>query len=222
VDSYSAKAPPALSAPLPPADAAAAAGSRDAVPSYARAPGDIYPRGARERALCDIASHADWEYLVGLVLLDSGAVVVGSLNKIKSSPTLPARFVGPTAIGFAWGLTVAGAWLAMPKCSPEWVGESPREGTVHVTWPIALSFALLAGATAPVVNAVIAGYDTTSPYSTLEREMHIVAAGLAGFGGALIPYLVPPRTWAAVQELDRIRIGPDGRGGWCFGYVARF
>jgi hypothetical protein len=221
VDSYSAKPPPALSAPVPPADAAPAAGSRDDPSSYPRAPGDIYPRGARERALCDIASHADWEYLVGLVLLDSGAVVVGSLHAIKRS-TAPVRFVGPTAIGFAWGLTVSGAWLAMPKCSPEWVGESPREGTVRVSWPLALSFALLAGATAPVVNAVIAGYDTTSPYSTLEREMHLVAAGLAGFGGALIPYLLPPRTWAAVQELDRIRLGPDGRGGWCFGYVARF
>jgi hypothetical protein len=42
--------------------------------------------------------------------------------------------------------------------------------------------------------------------------MHLVTAGLAGLGGALLPYLIPPRTWAAAQELDRLRFETDGRG----------
>jgi hypothetical protein len=189
--------------------------------AYVYAPGDIYPRGSKERRLCEAASSPDWLYLVGLLALDAGGIAVGSLEALQNSGSLPVRFVGPVAIGVTWGATVGGAWLALPKCSPEWVGESPREGSVRATWPLALSLALLAGATAPVVNAIVSGYDMSSPWSTFEREMHIVAAGLAGFGGALLPYVLPPRTWAAASELDRIRLGTDGRG-YFMEYVARF
>jgi hypothetical protein len=230
VDPHSPESPPAVSAPAPPARAgsgAARAGSgadraRDASAPYVYAPGDIYPRDGQERTLCAIASHPDWPYLLGLVVLDAGAIAVGSLDAVQGSNSLPVRFIGPVAVGATWGITVGGAWLALPKCSPEWVGSTPREGGVRATWPLALSLALLAGATAPVIDAIAQGDNSTSPYSTFEREMHVVAAGVAGFGGALLPYLLPPRTWVAALELDRIRVGPDGRGGWCFGYAGRF
>lgn len=213
--------PPALAPAYAPSSLADPTAPRDGRNSYVYAPGDIYPRSAEERRLCETASSADWLYLVGLVGLDAGAIAVGSLDALQNSSSLPVRFVGPVAIGVTWGATVGGAWLALPKCSPEWVGEAPREGSVRATWPLALSLALLAGATAPVVNAIVSGYDTSSPWSTFEREMHVVAAGLAGFGGALLPYVLPPRTWAAARELDRIRLGTDGRA-YFIRYVASF
>jgi len=211
--------PPTLGASQAPAATAAAPAPPVPPGAYVYAPGDIYPRGLEEQRLCAAASRPDWIYLGGLVVLDVGAIAVGSLSALQNSGSLPVRFVGPVAIGVTWGATVGGAWLALPKCSPEWIGETPREGKVRSNWPVALSLALLAGATAPVINAIVAGYDTSSPWSTFEREMHVVAAGLAGFGGAFLPYLLPPQTWAAAQKLDRIRFGTDGRGGYFIGYV---
>jgi hypothetical protein len=231
VEPHSPESPPAVSAPAPALAPAVAGSGADrsgadrashAPAPYVHGPGDLYPSEGRERSLCEKASHTDWPYLLGLVILDAGAIAVGSLDAVEASSSLPVRFVGPVAIGATWGITVGGAWLALPKCSSEWVSSPPREGAVRATWPLALSLALLAGATAPVIDAIARGDDSTSPYSTFEREMHVVAAGVAGFGGALLPYLLPPRTWAAALELERIRVGPDGRGGWCFGYAARF
>lgn len=209
---------PVLAPQSAPAGSDAAPATPSGRGSYGVAPGDIYPRGAEQRRLCGEASTTDWAYLGALLGLDAGAITLASLDSLQNSTVLPARFVNPLAIGVTWGATVGGAWLALPKCSPEWVGEAPREGGVRLTWPVALSLALLAGATAPVINAIVEGYDTSSPWSTFEREMHIVTAGVAGFGGALIPYLLPPRTWAAARELDRIRFGSDGRGTYFIGY----
>jgi hypothetical protein len=188
------------------------------------APGDIYPRNPRERELCAKASHPDWLYLGGLVAIDAITFWVGVNPAIKYSSSIPIRFTGPIMIGVTWGATVGGAWLTLPKCSPEWVVESPREGRIREHWPLALSMAVLAGVTAPVINAIAFG-NCNNPlgscinslpgnWTTFEREMHIVAAGLSGFGGALLPYLIPPRTWAAAHELDRIRFGADARGGY--------
>lgn len=189
---------------------------------YGVAPGDIYPRTARERDLCDTASRTDWLYLGALVAIDAAAIGVGSSEGIKYASSLPVRMTGPVMIGVAWGATVGGSWLALPKCSPTWVGDPPAEGSVRANWPIALSLALLGGATAPVVDAIAIGYTLPQNWTTLEREMHVVAAGVAGFGGALLPYLLPPRTWAAAEALGRIRLGVDGRGGAFVGYAAAF
>jgi hypothetical protein len=52
--------------------------------------------------------------------------------------------------------------------------------------------------------------------------MHLVVAGVAGFAGALLPYLIPPRTWAAARELERLRFEVDGRGNPFVGYVGTF
>jgi hypothetical protein len=203
-------------------------------PVYADAPGDIYPRDVRERELCAKASHPDWLYLGGLLALDVVTFWQGVNAAIKYSPSTIVRFSGPVMIGFSWGATVGGAWLALPKCSPEWVVESPREGRVHESWPLAISLALLAGTTAPIINAIAFG-NCSNPsdkggcigglpgnWTTFEREMHIVAAGFAGVGGALLPYLIPPETWRAAKELDHLRFGYDGRGGGFVGYSAGF
>jgi hypothetical protein len=189
---------------------------------YALAPGDIYPAGPRERELCATASHPDWLYLGALAVLDVGAIWFGSSATVKYSSSVPLRDSGPAMIGLTWGATIGGGWLALPKCSPEWVGEAPREGSVRATWPLALALAMLAGATAPIVNGIAIGYDLPFAWSTFEREMHLVTAAAAGFGGALLPYLIPPRTWAASLELDRLRLGTDGHGGLSVGYSVAF
>ena len=189
--------------------------------AYVYAPGDIAPRGERERELCASASHPDWLYLGGLLVADAAAVWFDSTDTVKVSGSLALRMTGPALLGLAWGATVGGAWLALPKCSPGWVDAPPREGNVREAWPLALSLAILAGATAPIVNGIAVG-DLPQSWTTLERQMHLVAAGVAAFGSALLPYLLPPRTWSAAREIDRIRFAADGRGGAFLGYEATF
>jgi hypothetical protein len=173
----------------------------------AAGPGDIYPRTDRERELCDRASRPDWFYLGGLVVLDVGAVWLGTSDTVKYSTSVPLRTSGPALIGLTWGATLGGAWLALPKCSPSWVESPSREGEVGASWPLALSIALLAGATAPIVNGIGIG-NLPIEWSTFEREMHVAVAAVFGFGGALLPYVLPPRTLSAARELERIRIEP--------------
>ena len=205
------------SPPLPPSPPAPTAAA------YSYAPGDIYPRGPREAELCARASHPDWVYLAALAALDAGAFWFGSSDTVKYTSSIALRVGGAATIGATWGATLGGAWLALPKCSPHWVGEPPRGGGAHATWPLTLSIALLAGATAPFVNGIAIGsYDLPIEWSTFEREMHVVVAGVAGFGGALLPYLMPPLTWRAAREIDRIRIGADGRGQVFLSYRVAF
>lgn len=187
----------------------------------AYAPGDIYPRGQREQELCERASHTDWLYLSALLVLDVGAVFYDTQTQFENADSVAVRFTAPVALGLAWGGTVGGTYLALPKCDPHWVGEAPREGDVHASWPLALSLALLAGATAPVFNA-IATTSAPQPWPTFERSMHLVAAGLGGFTGALIPYLLPPTTWSAARELQKIRAGTDGHGAFSLSYTLTF
>jgi hypothetical protein len=149
---------------------------------------------------------------------------------VKYSDSVAVRFSGPTMIGVTWGATVGGAWLALPKCRKHWVGEPPREGDIRADWPVALSLALLGAATAPLVNAIAIGScnpptcqgGLPASWTTFEREMHIVTASVSGFGGALLPYLLPPRTWSAAREIDRLRCGADGRGTVFVGYSVSF
>jgi hypothetical protein len=136
--------------------------------------------------------------------------------------------VGPGLIGTTWGATITGTWLALPKCEPHWIGETPREGDVRSSWPVAISLAVLAGVTAPIINGIAIGtcfnvscYYLPLAWSTLEREAHIFVAGVSGFGGALLPFLLPPSTLRAARELDRLRFSYDGRNAY-LGYVASF
>jgi hypothetical protein len=190
------------------ASAPASAADPGGAPSaYAYAPGDIYPRTDRERDLCDRASRPDWLYLGGLVALDVGAVWLGTSEVVKFNSSVPVRTSGAAMIGLTWGATLGGAWLALPKCSPRWLETPPREGEVGASWPLAFAIALLAGATAPIVNGIAIG-NLPVEWSTFEREMHVAVAAVFGFGGALLPYVLPPRTLSAARELEHIRLEP--------------
>lgn len=192
----------------------------DPPPHSVSAPGDIYPSGARERELCAAAGRPDWLYLGGLVLLDAGTIWFDSWETTKYSGNVALRFSGPAALGLTWGATVGGAWLSLPKCSAEWVGETPREGQVREAWPMALALAALAGATAPVINGIAIG-PLPDSWTTFERAMHLVTAGVVAFGAAFLPYLLPPTTWSAALKLDRLRLGATQNGAF-IGYSARF
>ena len=186
------------------------------------APGDIYPRDKHEAELCETASRPDWLYLGGLLALDVGAIWGGSSDAVKASSSIPVRGVlGPGIIGLTWGATVGGAWMALPQCSSTWVGAPPPEGQVRERWPLALSLAILAGVTAPVINGIAIGFDLPVAWSTFEREMHLVVAGVAGFAGAFVPYLIPPSTWSAARELERLRVSTDGHSAFV-GYGREF
>jgi hypothetical protein len=72
----------------------------------------------------------------------------------------------------------------------------------------AVATPLLAGATAPLLVGIETGTGAvTTPWSTAERTGRLVTAGVAGAGGALLPYLIPPKTWRAAKELQKIRVG---------------
>jgi hypothetical protein len=185
------------------------------------APSDVAPRSQREAELCDRASHTDWLYLGALVALTAGGVAVEAQSSLQNSDTTALHFVGPVAVGLPWGALLGGGYLALPKCDPQWVTAPAREGDVRASWPLALAIGLLAGATAPVVDSiVIGGYP--QPWSTTERSLHVLTAGVAGFTGALVPYLLPPRTWSAARELQHLRVGGTTGVGLQFAWAASF
>jgi hypothetical protein len=189
--------------------------------AYVYAPTDVAPKGQREAELCDRASRTDWLYLGALLALDVGGIFVEAQGGLQNSDTTALHFVGPVALGLPWGATLGGGYLALPKCDPQWVTAPAREGDVRASWPLALAIGLLAGATAPVIDSiVIGGYP--QQWSTTERSLHVLTAGVAGFTGALVPYLLPPRTWSAARELQRLRVGGTSGAGLQFAYAVSF
>lgn len=208
--------------PPPPAEVAPDTQTTAPVAPHGAAPADLAPRSGREARLCETASRLDWLYLGDLVVLDADAIRTGSSSWMKYRVSNDvARLAGPAMIGLTWGATVGGAWLALPKCSPQWVPRPSLEGRVSDPWPLALSLALLAGATAPIVNGIAVGFNLPTQWTTAEREIHLVVAGVFGFGGALLPYLLPPKTWSAARELERLQIATDGRSAFV-GYSGSF
>lgn len=180
-------------------------------PLYAFAPGDIYPVGAREKELCDAADHPDWLYLGALLALDAGSIYLNSAVKFEDAAW--KRQLGPAAIGLSWGATIGGGYLAMPKCEPHWVPTAPREGQVRSRWQLALSLALASSISAPFIMGIATGYPLPDNWSTEERSMRLVVSSSLGFVGALLPYVLPPRTWRAARELERIRLSGGGSNG---------
>lgn len=143
------------------------------------------------------------------MLADAGAIAFDSLF-LQAQTGAGVRLLGPSLVGLSWGFTLGGGYLALPKCSPDFVRARPLEGGRHAVWPIAVSLSLLAGATAPVIVGVETGEGkATLPWSTTERSMRLVLAGTGGVLGALVPYLLPPKTWRAAKQLERIRAGAD-------------
>jgi hypothetical protein len=187
---------------------------------YVYAATDSRPRGDREIALCRKASHPDWIYWGIMLAADVGSVYLDL--RTKNIDPVGVRYLGPVSLGLSWGFTVGGAYLASPQCSPDWVDAPPLEGDVRPKWPFALSMALLGGATAPLFLGIIE-LNGLQVQAVGERSMRYIVAGGLGFGGALIPYLLPPKTWRAARELEKLRIGttPEMQGAFV-SYSARF
>lgn len=178
-------------------------------PPYVYAATDIRPRQAREIELCEAASSFDWKYTGLMALGEIGSVYV-NIDILKQSQEPAARLTGPALVGFFWGGLLSGGYLSLPKCSPTWAYGPPPEGNVRATWPIAAAITMLSAATAPVMDYTFLGPVKPS-WPVLERSMRVFIAMGTGALGALFPYLVPPRTWAAKKEIERMRVAPlDG------------
>jgi hypothetical protein len=205
-----------LDSATPPPTAAPAASA-----PYVYAATDERPRTPGEKELCSTASTFDWVYWGTTVLATVGSVAL-DVATIHTSNETAVRLTGPGLIGLTWGAVLGGGYLSLPKCEPGLVRSGPPEGDVHRVWPGAIAIALIAGATAPLVVGIETGTGTsTLTWSTEERAGRLVTAGVAGFVGALVPYLLPPRTWRAARELERIRMGADTKGAFAT-YTLRF
>jgi hypothetical protein len=182
-------------------------------PAYVYAATDERPRGPRETELCAKASKPDWLYLGTGLLLTVAAITLD--NEVKYDHSIFVRQLGPSSVGLSWGFMLGGGYLSLPKCSMDYVPSVPPEGDVRATWPMAVAFAALAAVTAPVIVAVENGSPNPA-WTDGERVTRVVLASGFGVAGALIPYLLPPKTWRAVRELQRLRAGAteDGRGGF--------
>jgi hypothetical protein len=209
-----------LDIPAPPPEAAEVEPAPPPPPaSFRYGPTNIHPVGARERALCDAASQPDYLYLLAGPLSLAGAITLESyVFKFDERPGF--RTIGPGLVGLTWGFTLGSIYPSFQRCSPTWVLSAPREGDVREWWPVAVAVAAAAMLTAPVVVGVETG-PVPFEWSVAERQARLFVAGGAGAIGALVPYVLPPKTWRAIKELQRIRAGADERG-FFIGYSARF
>lgn len=174
----------------------------------------IAPKDAEERRLCDAAASklSDpyvWLYGLPLLGLTVGAVALDS--NLKYADDSSVRALGPSAVGLSWGALIGGGYLLLPKCDPHFVSYAPPEGDVRPSWPLALVLAMLAGATAPVLVGIETG-GLPPNWTTEERVTRLLLAGGTGFVGALIPYLIPPRSWRAAKQLEKLRLGGSSTG----------
>ena len=188
-------------------------------PAYVYAASDFRPRQAREIELCKAASDFDWMYTGSMTLAFVGAEYV-NLAFLKSQEEPGARLVGPGIIGFFWGGLLSGGYLSLPKCDPMWADGAPPEGNVRASWPLAAAITIIATATAPVMDFTFLGAVPTH-WTVPERSARVFVAMGAGALGSLFPYLLPPRTWAAKKEIERIRLG-EVAGGPFVSYSLRF
>ncbi len=180
-------------------------------PAYVYAATDERPRGPREIELCRKASKPDWLYLGGSLVLTAGAIVGDTFARNSGSEFV--RDLGPSGVGLTWGIMLGGGYLSIPKCAPDYVQGPPPEGNARTDWEVAVAFAALAGLTAPLIVGTETG---TIPvhWSDAERVGRLALASGFGIAGALLPYLLPPKTWRAAKELEHLRAGEteDGRG----------
>ena len=173
-------------------------------PAYTYAVTDLQPRQAREVELCAQASSFDWQY-TGAFVLGFVASVYVNIGPLKLSQEPGIRLIGPGLVGFTWGATLSGGYLSLPKCDPMWAGGPPPEGDVRASWPMATAIAVLAGVMGPIMDYSFLG-PVKQEWTVRERSARIFVGAGAGVLGALFPYLVSPKTWAARKEIDRIRV----------------
>jgi hypothetical protein len=188
-------------------------------PAYVYAATDFRPRQGREIDLCKKAADFDWVYTGTMVVGLLGAEYL-SLAVLKSQEEPGLRLIGPGAIGFFWGGFLSGGYLSLPKCDPMWAAGAPPEGNIRARWPVAAAITLLSTVTAPALDFVFLGA-VPIHWTVSERSARVFVAMSTGALGSLFPYLLPPRTWAARKEIDRIRIG-EVAGGPFISYGLRF
>jgi len=197
--------------------------AQDPAPSaYVYAANDERPRGPVEQDLCDRASTTDWLYMGGSIASFALSVYV-DLHYFRASDSPGIRTIGPALVGTTWGFTLGGGYLAQPKCNG-FVKSSPPEGDVRTSWHLAVALAGLAAISAPMLEywgLYNLSDGVALDWSVSERRLRVFAAAGGAFGGALLPYLLPPKTWRAAKELERLRFGADTTGSWIT-YTARF
>jgi hypothetical protein len=160
--------------------------------------------------LCEKASSFDWMY-TGAMGLGVVAAEYVSIGQLKQSEQPGVRLIGPGLIGFFWGAFLSGGYLSLPKCDPLWAAGAPPEGNVRARWPIAAAITLISAVTAPALDYVFLGAVPVH-WPVPERSARVFIAMGTGIAGSLFPYLVPPKTWRARKEIDRIRIGEVAGG----------
>jgi len=171
---------------------------------YVYAATDIRPRQTKEIELCEKASHFDWQY-TGAFALGFAASVYLNIDRLKHTGDAALRLLGPALEGFTWGGFLSGGYLSLPKCEPLWAYGPPPEGNVRAQWPIATAIAVIAGVTAPIMDYTFLG-PVKLQWAVEERSARVFVAGGMGVLGALFPYILPPRTWSAAKEIERMRI----------------
>ena len=187
-------------------------------PAYVYAATDYRPRQPREIALCEKASSFDWLYTSSMAAGVVGSMFL-SIGPLKQSETPAVRLVGPGMLGLFWGGFLSGAWLSLPKCDPLWAEGTPPEGNVRAAWPIAAAISLLAAVTAPAIDYVFLGAVPVN-WAVTERSGRVFLAMGTGLIGSLVPYVLPPKTWSAKKEIDRIRLGEVAGGPFVsYGFV---
>jgi hypothetical protein len=95
---------------------------------------------------------------------------------------------------------------------------------VRTSWPLAIALGGLAAVTAPILESYLAlpcAGCTPPEWSVSERRARVFVAAGGGLLGALLPYVLPPKTWRNAKELERIRAGADKTGAFLT-YTARF
>lgn len=179
-------------------------------PAYVYAATDYRPRQAREIELCAKASSFDWLY-TGTMLAGVIATEYVNLQTLKPSEQPGLRLLGPGMVGFFWGGFLSGGYLSLPKCDPLWAEGAPPEGNVRADWPLAAAISLLATVTAPAIDFTFLGAVPVH-WPVTERSGRVFVAMTTGLLGSLFPYVVPPRTWAARLEIQKIRLGEMAGG----------
>ncbi|HEY8079364.1 MAG TPA: hypothetical protein VIF62_34775, partial [Labilithrix sp.] len=86
--------------------------------------------------------------------------------------------------------------------------------------PIAAAISLLATITAPAMDFVFLGAEKPE-WHDWERSTRVFLGMGTGLAGSLFPYLVPPKTWAAKKEIERIRLSTVS-GGPFLSYAVSF
>lgn len=193
-------APAAQSAAAPPEDP----------PAYVYAAADIRPRQAREIELCTKAAQFDWMY-TGAAFIGLVSGIYANTQHLKQAEEPGVRLVAPAWIGFSWGMLLSGGYLSLPKCDPTWAYGPPPEGNVRSPWPVAVAIAMVAGATAPAMDYAFLG-PVKQEWMVWERSTRVFVGIGTGVLGAVFPYIVSPRPWAAKKEIERIRLGAQAGG----------